>query len=160
MGDVRSNVRPDLDERMHLGATTEVLTGSWVGSFDALRLVDPPQGAKSPTLQNYAPLTVMMCVKFDADGNVKGETRRNTSSNEIERDAFIGRASIAEHADFHWGEGAFTIERDITVNGVPKKVVNEVQFVLRAKDEMQVILGSSSGTVPGNLAQCVLKRVP
>ncbi len=103
-------------------------------------------------LPNYAPLTVMMCVRFDSTGNVTGETRRNTSDNQIARDAFAGTASIREHAVFQWGEGAFTIVRD--------GKINEVQFVLRSVDEMQIILGSSSGTLPGNLAQCILKRVP
>ncbi|WP_309660553.1 hypothetical protein [Sphingomonas sp.] len=153
MSDIRSNMRPNVDEQVHLGDTTEVLKGSWVGTFDALRLVDPPQGASSlPMLPNYAPLTVMMCVRFDSTGNVTGETRRNTSDNQIARDAFAGTASIREHAVFQWGEGAFTIVRD--------GKINEVQFVLRSVDEMQIILGSSSGTLPGNLAQCILKRVP
>lgn len=160
MSDTRSNTSPNPDDRANAGGTTKVLKGSWVGAFDALRLTSPPAANAQLKMQDYQPLTVMMCVKFDSDGNVEGETRRNVSSNEIMRDPFAGWAFIKEHPRFQWGEGAFTIERAVEENGVVKTVVNEVEFVLRSADEMQIILGKSSDVIPGNLAQCILRRVP
>jgi len=152
MSDIRSDMHIESLETFDSNVPLEVLKGSWIGSFDSLRLVDPPQGASAQiTLPDFAPGALIMCVQFDSNGRVRGETRRNRSNNEIEREPFTGTASIERHSVFQWPEGAFTIERN--------NVVNEVQFVLRADDEMQIILGSSSGTIPGNLAQCILKRV-